>query len=48
VVSAAGELKYIGQIKRMLAAEFKEPSMELLRLFATQIYPGRVSIHGVP
>ena len=26
VVSAAGELKYIGQIKRLLAAEFKEPS----------------------
>jgi predicted type IV restriction endonuclease len=41
VVSAAGELKYIGQIKRMLAAEFKEPSAELLRLFATQLYPGR-------
>lgn len=41
VVSAAGELKYIGQIKRMLAAEFKEPSIELLRLFATQIYTGK-------
>lgn len=41
VVSAAGELKYIGQIKRMLAAEFKEPSAELIRLIATQIYPGR-------
>ena len=41
VVSAAGELKYIGQIKRLLAAEFKEPSGEFLRLFATHIYPGR-------
>jgi hypothetical protein len=41
VVSAAGELKYIGQIKRLLAAEFKEPSGELLRLFAAHIYPGR-------
>jgi hypothetical protein len=41
VVSAAGELKYIGQIKRMLAAEFKEPSGEFLRLFAAQLYPGR-------
>ena len=41
VVSAAGELKYIGQIKRMLAAEFKEPSGEFVRLFAAQIYPGR-------
>jgi predicted type IV restriction endonuclease len=41
VVSAAGELKYIGQIKRLLAAEFKEPSSEFLRLFATHIYPGK-------
>ena len=41
VVSAAGELKYIGQIKRLLAAEFKEPSGELLRLFAAHIYPGK-------
>src|SRR5450756_140727 len=41
VVSAAGELKYIGQIKRLLAAEFKEPSSELLRLFAAHISPGR-------
>lgn len=41
VVSAAGELKYIGQIKRLLTAEFKEPSGELLRLFAAHIYPGR-------
>lgn len=41
VVSAAGELKYIGQLKRLLAAEFKKPSIDFLRLFATQIYPGR-------
>ena len=41
VVSAAGELKYIGQIKRLLAAEFKEPSSDFIRLFAAQIYPGK-------
>src|ERR1700727_2478528 len=41
VVNAAGELKYVGQIKRLLAAEFKEPSGDLLRLFAARIYPGR-------
>jgi hypothetical protein len=41
VVSAAGELKVIGQIKRYLAAEFKEPSGELLRLLAAHIYPGK-------
>jgi hypothetical protein len=41
VMSAAGELKYVGQMKRLLATEFKEPSSDFLRLFATQIYPGR-------
>ena len=41
VMSAAGELKYVGQIKRVLAEEFKEPSSDFLRLFANQIYPGR-------
>jgi predicted type IV restriction endonuclease len=28
-------------MKRLLAAEFKEPSVDLLRLFAAHIYPGR-------
>ena len=41
VVNAAGELKIIGQIKRLLTTQFKEPSDELLRLFAANIYPGR-------
>lgn len=41
VMNAAGELKYVGQMKRLLATEFKEPSSDFLRLFATQIYPGR-------
>jgi predicted type IV restriction endonuclease len=41
VMSAAEELKYVGQIKRLLTTEFKEPSSDFLRLFATQIYPGK-------
>jgi hypothetical protein len=41
VMSAAGELKYVGQMKRMLASEFKDPSSDFLRLFATDIYPGK-------
>lgn len=41
VLSAASELKYIGQIKRILAAEFKDPSSELVRFFAAQVYPGK-------
>jgi predicted type IV restriction endonuclease len=41
VMSAAGELKYVGQMKRMLASEFKDPSSDFLRLFASEIYPGK-------
>lgn len=41
VISAAGELKYIGQIKRILATEFKNPSDELVRFLAAQVYSGR-------
>lgn len=38
VISAAGELKYVGQIKRALAAEFKEPSEEWVKFFAARVY----------
>jgi predicted type IV restriction endonuclease len=41
VISAAGELKYIGAIKRTLAAEFKEPSEEWVRYLATRVYSGK-------
>ncbi|GAA3048623.1 hypothetical protein [Actinokineospora globicatena] len=40
VISAAGELKYIGQIKRALAAEFREPSEGWVRYFTTKVYEG--------
>lgn len=41
VINAAGELKYIGHIRRILAAEFKEPSDEWVRFLATRAYPGK-------
>ncbi|MCD2193600.1 type I restriction enzyme HsdR N-terminal domain-containing protein [Actinomycetospora endophytica] len=41
VISAAGELKYIGAIKRILAAEFKEPSEEWVRYLAVRVYSGK-------
>ncbi|GAA2980945.1 type I restriction endonuclease [Actinokineospora diospyrosa] len=40
VISAAGELKYIGQIKRVLATEFREPSETWVRYFTTKVYDG--------
>lgn len=43
VVSAAEELKYIGGIRRIIAAEVKEPSEEWVRFFVNRIYEGRTT-----
>jgi hypothetical protein len=40
VISAAGELKYIGQLKRILAAQFKEPEDEWVKFLTTRVYDG--------
>lgn len=43
IISAAGELKYIGQIKRELAGQLANPSDEFLRLFVTRVYDGVIT-----
>lgn len=40
VISAAGELKYIGQLKRILAAQFRQPEEDWVRFFTTRVYDG--------
>ncbi|MCH7231523.1 type I restriction endonuclease [Glycomyces sp. L485] len=40
IISAAEELKYIGQIKRTLAAQFKEPESEWVKFLTTRVYDG--------
>ncbi len=40
IISAAGQLKYIGQIKRVLTAQFKNPEEDWVRLFTTRVYEG--------
>ncbi|PPF65025.1 restriction endonuclease [Clavibacter michiganensis] len=40
VINAAEELKYIGQIKRTLAAQFKDPHDDWIRFFTTRVYDG--------
>ncbi len=40
IISAAEELKYLGQIKRTMAAQFKEPEDEWIKLFATRVHEG--------
>nr|WP_258903365.1 restriction endonuclease [Actinokineospora sp. UTMC 2448] len=40
VISAAGELKYIGQLKRVLGAQFKEPEDDWVRFLTSRVYDG--------
>ena len=40
VISAAEELKYVGQLKRAIAAQFREPTDEWIKFFATRVYEG--------
>lgn len=43
IISAAGELKYIGQLKRELAGQFAEPNDEFLRFFIGRVYDGTIT-----
>lgn len=43
VLSAAGELKYIGSIKRAIAGEFRDPEDEWVRFFISRSYDGTIT-----
>ncbi|OFP72988.1 type I restriction endonuclease [Actinomyces sp. HMSC065F12] len=43
VMDAAEELKYLGAIRRAVAAEFKEVSEEFARYFIAKVYEGRIT-----
>lgn len=40
IINAAEELKYLGQIKRTIAAQFKEPEDEWVKFLTTRVYDG--------
>ncbi len=40
VLNAAEELKYIGELKRVLGAQFVEPDVEWVRFLTSQVYGG--------
>jgi len=40
IISTAEELKYVGALKREIAAQFREPSDEWIRFFTTRVYDG--------
>lgn len=41
VISAAEELKYIGELKRVLAAQFREPDDDWVRALTVRVYEGQ-------
>jgi hypothetical protein len=43
IISAAGELKYVGQIKRELATQFQQPDDDFVRFFASRVYEGAIT-----
>lgn len=43
IISAAGELKYVSQIKREIASQFNSPSDEFVKFFATRVYDGMIT-----
>lgn len=40
VVDAAGELKYLSQIKRVLSEQFKDPEEDFVKFFTSKVYDG--------
>ena len=40
IISAAEELRYVGEIKRILAAEFTSPDVEWVKFFTSRVYTG--------
>jgi len=43
IISAAGELKYVSQIKRMIAGLMASPSEDFVRLVASHVYEGSIT-----
>lgn len=43
ILSSASELKYMGELKGIMNKEFSNPSPELVKLFAKQIYDGPIT-----
>ena len=40
IVDAAGELKYLNQIKKLLTQQFEEPEEDFVKFFASRVYDG--------
>lgn len=47
VMAMAEELKYVSELRKVVAREFKEPSTELVRLFAAQVTSQRMTSQAI-
>lgn len=43
VLASAGELKYVGLLKRVISSEFDDPSEELLRMLISRVFEGNIT-----
>lgn len=43
IVSAAGELKYVSQIKKIFLAQFTNPEEDFVKFFASRVYDGMLT-----
>lgn len=43
VLSAAGELKYVSQIKKVIASQVSKPDDDLVKVFASRVYEGVIT-----
>ncbi len=43
VISAAGELKYLNQIKKVIASQVSKPDDDFVRFFASKVYEGPIT-----
>ncbi|KAA0262385.1 type I restriction enzyme HsdR N-terminal domain-containing protein [Hafnia alvei] len=43
IVNAAGELKYITQIKKIFSSQFSNPEEDFVKLFASRVYEGMIT-----
>ncbi len=44
ILTTASELKYTREIKRLLVEQIQEPSDEIVKLFASQVFTGRMTV----
>lgn len=43
IISAAGELKYVGQLKREISSQFAKPDDDFVKLLASRVYDGMLT-----